>query len=230
MHEGHRNRLVSKVKNGGIVYEHELMEILLFNACPRKDLNATAHALVNSFNSFGDVFKAESFELAKVQGVGRNMADYVAVLGKALHAVREIDGFAVARNVFEFKRYLSARPVPEVDCVELYCLDKDGRVRRIISFKGREGNPAAPEETEILQLVSASRPYGIFAAGRRADNKRPPDCSDDKLCERIYRIGKLCGARLYDYCVVSGDGEFYSYKMADRGVFGEKVTGEAYGE
>ena len=230
MHEGHRNRLVSKVKNGGIVYEHELMEILLFNACPRKDLNATAHELVNSFASFGDVFKAESSELSKVHGVGKNMADYISVLGKALHAVREIDGFAIARNVQEFKQYLFTRPVPEVDCVELYCLDKDGRVRRIISFKGKDGNPAAPDEREILPLVSACSPYGIFAAGRRTGNKRPPDGLDDMLCGKFYRIGKLCGARLYDYCVVDGDGEFYSYKMADRGVFGERATGEVYGE
>ena len=230
MHEGHRNRLVSKVKNGGIVYEHELMEILLFNACPRKDVNATAHALVNSFNTFGDVFKAERSDLAKVKGVGENMAEYVAVLGKTLHAVREKDAFAVANNVNEFKKYVLTRPVPAADCVELFCLDKDGRVRRIISFKAMGGLRAAPKEPEILKLVSAHRPYGIFAAYRNAGGNRPADALDDGLCEKIYKVAQLCGANLYDYCVVGADGGFYSYKMADRGVFADKVAGGVYGE
>lgn len=224
MHRGHRNRLTGKVKSGGIVYEHELMEILLFNACPRKDLNATAHALVKRFDTFEGVFQAECAELAEVDGVGANMAEYIAVLGKALHAVRPIEGFAVARNVREFKNYVLTRPAPEADCLELYCLDKDGRVRRIIMFNGNES------ETEILKLVTAHRPYGIFAAGRRAVSGRPADALDDGLCERVDRIARLCGAAMYDYCIIGADGGFYSYKMADRGVFAEKVTGEAYGE
>lgn len=230
MHEGHRNRLVSKVRDGGVVYEHELMEILLFNACPRKDLNAAAHALINEFDTFVGVFRAECSELTKVKGVGLNMAEYIAVLGKALCAVREVDGFAAARNIYEFKRYVLTRPVPEADCTELYCLDKDGRVRRIISFKAKNGLRPLPKETEILKPVSSHSPYGLFAACRVTDGNRRPDELDDILCERIYRIGKLCGARLYDYCVVGGNGGFYSYKMADRGVFADRATGDGYGE
>ena len=229
MHEGHRNRLVSKAVNeGGIVYGHELMEILLFNACPRKDLNATAHALCKRFGSVADVLSADCADLAEVDGVGVNMAEYIAVLGKALHAVREIDGFAVARNVQEFRKYILSRPVPQCGCLELHCLDKDGRVRRIIKFKDGKGVRTVPTETEMLRLVSAHSPYGIFAASRRADGVRATSL-DDELSERLYRIAHLCGAHLYDYCVVGGDGSFYSYKMADRGVFAAKVSGDAYG-
>lgn len=231
MHEGHRNRLVSKVKDGGIVYEHELMEILLFNSCPRKDLNATAHALNGRFGSVEGVLKAESGELSKVDGVGANMAEYLEVLGKALHAVRENESFAVAKNVFEFRKFVTARPAPETDCLELHCLDKAGNVRRIIPFKADEGLRAAPAETEILKLVSVHSPYGIFAAGRRAAGGRAAATDlDDELCGRVDRIAALCGACFYDYCIVGGDGEFYSYKMADRGVFAIKCAGDGYGE
>lgn len=229
MHEGHRNRLVSKVREGGIVYEHELMEILLFNSCPRKDLNATAHAVIKRFGSIEGALKADCADLAKVDGVGVNMAEYLAVLGKALNAVRDMESFAVVSNVKDFKEYVLSRPVPTVDCLELYCIDKDGRVRRICSFKAEAGLRAEPEASEILKLLSAHHPYGLFAASRRAGDNAPA-VLDDTLCETIYNIAKLCGARLYDYCCVGADAEFYSYKMADRSVFAEKFTGGGYGE
>ena len=230
MHEGHRNRLVSKVKKDGIVYKHELLEILLFNACPRRDLNATAHALIDRFDTFDGVFKADCADLEKVNGVGANMAEYIAVLGKALHAVRDKDSFAAASNVCKFKKFVLSRPAPENDRLELHCLDKDGRVRRIIIFKGEKGLRPAPEDSEILRLLSESRPYGLYVACRCAGGCRRADAIDDGLCARIDKIAVLCGANLYDYCVVGNDGEFYSYKMSDRGSFASNCTGAAYGE
>lgn len=230
MHEGHRNRLVSKVKDGGIVYEHELMEILLFNACPRKDVNATAHALVKRFGGIGGVLSAECADLNKVDGVGANMAEYIAVLGKALRAAGGDEGFAVVSSIREFKKYILSRPAPKCACLELYCLDKDGRVRRICVFKPEEDSSLAPEEEELLKTVSAHRPYGIFAASRVESGNRTPDAVDDILCERVARIAEICGANLYDYCLVGVDGGFYSYKMADRGVFADNGKGDGYGD
>lgn len=230
MHEGHRNRLVSKVREGGIVYEHELMEILLFNACPRKDVNATAHALVDRFGGIGGVLDAGCADLEKVDGVGANMAEYIAVLGKALRAAGGDEGFAVVSSIREFKAYISSRPVPVRDCLELYCIDKVGMVRRICVFGAKAGHRAVPEETGILKLLSVHRPYGIFAASRQSGGNRPPDAVDDMLSERVRKIAGVCGAHLYDYCLVGDDGGFYSYKMADRGVFADKGTGDGYGE
>ncbi len=230
MHEGHRNRLVSKVKHGEIVYEHELMEILLFNACPRKDLNAVAHAVVSRFGSIEGALGATAEELAEVDGVGENMAEYIAVLGKALRAAGNEEGFAVVSNIRDFKNYILSRPAPECDRLELYCLDKDGRVRRICVFNAKSGLRAAPAETVILKTISAHRPYGLFVASRIKRGNRRPDAAEDALCERVGKIAKVCGANLYDYCTVGSDGEFYSYKMAGRGVFADKVTGDVYGE
>ena len=59
MHTGHRSRLTGKIKDGGVVYEHELLEYLLFNACPRRDLNATAHSLIEKFGSISGVLAAD---------------------------------------------------------------------------------------------------------------------------------------------------------------------------
>ena len=49
MHEGHRQRLWEKLKQGDNLFEHELLEILLFNAYPRNNVNPVAHALLQRF-------------------------------------------------------------------------------------------------------------------------------------------------------------------------------------
>lgn len=231
MHEGHRNRLVSKIKNGGIIYEHELLEILLFNACPRKDLNAAAHTLVSRFGSIAKVLEAACGEISGTDGVGVNMAEYLAVLGKAMRAVSDGENiFACVHNVREFRKFISARPAPETDCVELYCLDKDGGVRRICSFTANGGLRADPSESEILNLLSVHRPYGLFVAARRLNGGAVPDGVNDSLCGKIDKVSRLCGATMYDYCIVGGDGGFYSYKMNDRTVYADSSSGNGYGK
>lgn len=220
MHEGHRNRLVNKLKCNAKIYEHELLEILLFNSCPRKDLNATAHLLISRFGSLENVLNADCSDLVEVEGVGENIAAYLSVLGKSLNLLSNEICFAKVINLQEFKRFIISRGIPENERVELYCLDKDGRVIRICVYKAVAGLRADVDEAELLTVLSLIKPYGLFAARRRINGICPPDSADDLLAEKIDGVARLCGINFYDYCLV-GDGDyFYSYKMADRTVFG----------
>ena len=124
MHTGHRSRLAGKIKDGGVVYEHELLEYLLFNACPRRDLNATAHSLIQRFGSISGVFAARREELVSVDGVGENMAEYLLCLGKSLSRCGNCNSFAVLRNTADFKSFISTRATGASDCLELCLMDK----------------------------------------------------------------------------------------------------------
>ncbi|MDE7084501.1 MAG: hypothetical protein K2O81_04590, partial [Clostridia bacterium] len=187
------------------------------------DLNAAAHALIKRFRSIGRVLEADCGELAKTEGIGANMAEYLAVLGNAMRLMSGGENtFACVPNVCKFKKFITARPVPQTDCIEFYCLDKDGGVRRICTFSAKGGLRAEPSESEILTLLSVHRPYGLFVAARRLNGGAVPDGVNDALSEKIDNIVRLCGATMYDYCLVGGDGGFYSYKMHDRTVFANR--------
>ena len=84
MHEGHRKRLLEKLKNGDSLFEHELLEILLFNAYPRKNVNPVAHALLKRFPCINEILNAEVEELTAVEGVGENVALYLKCIGECL--------------------------------------------------------------------------------------------------------------------------------------------------
>ena len=82
MHEGHRQRMYDKLKNDDGLFDHELLEILLFNALPRKNTNPIAHELLDTFGSLAGVLAADTEKLKAVNGVGENVALYLKCIGE----------------------------------------------------------------------------------------------------------------------------------------------------
>ena len=216
MHEGHRKRLTAKIKNSDALYEHELLEVLLFNACPRKNVNAAAHRLIEEFGSLSAVLDAEEDELKKVSGVGKNMAQYLACLGKSLNAANDCQSFAVVHSTAEFKQFIAMRfQNAENDLLEICFLDKDGRIRRISTFTGNTCNDGVTAK-ELLKLISVYKPYGVFAAFYRAEDICEPGSVDDAFVSLLGAVCEMSGARFYDYCITARGGDFYSYFVDGR--------------
>lgn len=204
MHEGHRSRFTAKLLDGSTFYDHEIVEIILYNACPRRDLNAVAHRLIDRFGSVGGVLSASAEELTEVEGVGANIADYIRVLGLCLNRCKGSAGFGLIRNTEEFCNFMSARPHKADSSLELYVLDKDDRVRRISSFSTEESF-----EGQVIALLTASRAYGVFAAHIRKGNSLPI-AKDGEVLKALAPVCRSCAVRLYDFCI-SGDDGAYSY-------------------
>ena len=85
MHEGHRKRMLDKLTEAGdSLNNHELLEILLYNAYPRINTNSIAHELLGTFGTLDAVFSADIPSLMHVKNVGINCASYINVCGKVL--------------------------------------------------------------------------------------------------------------------------------------------------
>lgn len=78
-HEGHRSKLKNRfVKQGLSGFEdHNILELILFFAIPRRDTNVIAHELLTKFGSFSRVFEASVEELCKVDGIGEHAAHLI---------------------------------------------------------------------------------------------------------------------------------------------------------
>jgi DNA repair protein RadC len=74
MHEGHRNRLKKRFLEEGLdgFEDHQILELLLFYAIPRRDTNETAHSLINKYGSLSGVLEADPKDLANTPGLGEN--------------------------------------------------------------------------------------------------------------------------------------------------------------
>lgn len=82
VHEGHRARLRERLAKEGMDHfqPHEVVELLLFQSIPVRNVNQLAHELVNRFGSVSGVLKATKAELATVPGVGEATADWLSSL------------------------------------------------------------------------------------------------------------------------------------------------------
>jgi DNA repair protein RadC len=69
---GHRQRLKERFVAGGpeALPEYELLELVLFNAIPRRDTKPVAKRLIERFGSFAEVVNAPPERLKEVKGVG----------------------------------------------------------------------------------------------------------------------------------------------------------------
>ena len=74
--KNHRQRVRDSYLNHSFesMQDHNVLEMILFYAIPRRDVKETAYALLNHFGSLENVLKADINELQKVKGVGENTA------------------------------------------------------------------------------------------------------------------------------------------------------------
>ena len=74
--EGHRQRLRTRLLTSGpdSVADHEMLELVLFLAVPRRDTKPIARSLLARFGSFAQVIAAPLHELVAVNGMGEAAA------------------------------------------------------------------------------------------------------------------------------------------------------------
>ena len=115
LHEGHRARIRAAYRERGLLglSDHEVLELLLTYAIPRKDVNPIAHRLFETFGSLFDVMKASTQELMGVEGVGEQTAIYLHMLFDVhqrleLQSMQSISGTVRLINPQEACRYALA--------------------------------------------------------------------------------------------------------------------------
>ncbi len=85
VHAGHRQRMKERFLAGGLegFSDHEVLELILFYAIPRRDVNDLAHRLVEAFGSFKGVLDADFEDLCKVDGIGENAATLIKIFAES---------------------------------------------------------------------------------------------------------------------------------------------------
>lgn len=217
LHKGHRERQIEKLLSGGKLSNHEILEILLFYAIPRKDVNELAHVLLNSFGSLKRVFEADPEMLESVDGVGERTAAYLAAIGKCLDlCMTEKQPEPVRFSYNDFKPALIAafKPFSEEKFVAFY-LDAKGRIllRKIFS----NHSPAFVEikTGELLKGVFSVSASSIVVCHNHLSGDPTPSYSDDRATASVLNALLSTGVKLADHIVVAGENTF-SYRASGR--------------
>ena len=84
-HVGHRSRLRKRLAAEGLdnFEPHEVLELMLYESIPQRDVNPLAHLLSERFGGVSGVLRASREELLSVPGVGERTADCLKLLSEA---------------------------------------------------------------------------------------------------------------------------------------------------
>lgn len=218
MHEGHRKRMLERLSKSDLFCEHELLEILLFNAVPRKNTNELAHALLDTFGSIQGIFEAPMSAIMAVNGAGEGVAAYlhcIALFYRRLPEVQSVE-IPVAYNMREFSSFLAEKMRGYTEeAVEVFCIDGKSRVFMCKQFSSNRKNTAYVPPRELSALLVEQRPAGLVIAHNHPSGSCLPSVDDDEFTARVEMLCSANNVRLIDHVIVSKE-DVFSYFTAGR--------------
>lgn len=214
MHEGHRSRMIDKVvENVDLLSDHEILEVLLFYAIPRKNVNEIAHKLLDSFGSLKNVLAADAYSLMCVDGVGKSTAAFFVSLSKCFSRVQnEKDKLPEIYSFESCKRQLISafKNASEEKFLALF-LDRNGKIILRKIFSSHSGFMVDINLDELIKGTLVKKPHSIVVCHNHLSGNVTPSFSDDRATEKICISLRLNNIILYDHIIVS-DEKFYSYR------------------
>ena len=209
--------MYEKLKNGDDLFDHELLEVLLYSACPRINTNPLAHALLDRFVSFSGVFNADTEELKEVDGIGDNVAAFIKTVGLCAERAGSIGNAPSLKTLGDCKRFVQLRLGGKTEeHVEIYFLDKAGRVKRVFGYTASEKSRAAVSADVVARNVALNRPHGIIIAHNHVNGTAQPSSYDDEFTRVVQFISNMNGAQLLDHLIYLGSDEIFSYRSEGR--------------
>ncbi len=217
LHKGHRKRMKDKADGCSALYDHEILELLLFTAQPRVNTNPAAHALLDRFGTLKGVFSASTEELKTVKGIGDSSASLIRVVGEISRRMGSTEGVAVLKNTEDCKKFISMRFYGKAEeYLEFYHLGKGGKIKRIVSFTSADRNRASTDTRSILNDITEIKPESIVVAHNHPNGCADPSENDDIFTRRLRLICKMSNVTFADHIIFAGRNNFFSYRTSGR--------------
>lgn len=219
IHDGHREKMRQRFMTGGLdaFADHEILELLLYYAIPRRDTNPIAHALMERYGSLPAVLAAPMEDLKRTEGIGES----AAVL---LHLVPQVCRRARLAQVGEDQVLNSSERAGAylLECFDgesrevIYqlCLDRKGK---LLACKRLGEGSVASADLDVRRLVENAILTGasaVILAHNHPSGVALPSDGDYTATMRVRSALNAIGIELADHIIVA-DGDFVS--MADSG-------------
>ncbi len=215
-HEGHRDRLRSKVETG-VLLEHERLEVFLFPLLPRRNTNDIAHRLLSRFGSVYGVFSASVAELTQVKGIGERVAAQLYNMGVVYRqdilprkSEKRFQGVFHSKDFLPYvkEKYASI----EYEVLDLYLLDSKGEICNTYRFTDEDGGSVAIESTELADILVQEKPSGVVFVHNHPQGEGKYSQADSESTKQCQLVCNLHGVLLCDHILCGKDG-VYSYYL-----------------
>ncbi len=208
-HEDHRSRLRHRFRQEGLDYfeDHQILELLLFYAIPRRDVNPLAHRLLERFGSLSGVLEADFHQLISVPGVGENTATLLTILPGLCRAyLMDKDtchpSFADRHKLGSYLVHYFVGKTKEVLIAVL--LNNRGEMIDTAVISEGTVNKTDTSLRLITEAAYARRAASVVLAHNHPDGTSEPSNADITLTREISSLLSKLSIPLVEHFVVAG--------------------------
>ncbi len=214
--EGHRARLRLRLIQAGpdALADHELLEMVLFLALPRRDTKPVARALLTRFGSFSQAIAAPLNELRGVEGMGEaGAAALKTVQAAALRLTRaEVQDRPVLSNWDALMAYLNAMMARErVEQFRVLFLDTRNRLIADEAQARGTVNHTPVYPREVVRRALELHATAIILAHNHPSGDPRPSRADIDMTREIRIAAEALGIVLHDHVII-GNGRWLSFR------------------
>lgn len=209
-HSGHRERLRDRFMRGGdkALPDYEMLELVLFNAIPRRDTKPLAKELIARFGTFAEVVSAPETRLREIKGVSERVITELKLVRAA--ALRLMQGQIMERKVLS-----------SWDHVVAYCraaMAYEAREQFRILFLDKKNNLIADEMQqqgtvdhtpvyvrEVVKRALELSATAIILVHNHPSGDPTPSRADIDMTKMIIDAAKPLGVVVHDHIIVGRD-------------------------
>lgn len=215
LHDGHRERMRRRFRENDLngFADHEALELLLYYAIPRGDVNPLAHTLMDRFGSLYGVLSAPVELLTQVEGVGERTAMLLRlaaqVAGRARQRELEREMILNTRErLGEYLLELFSRERSEA----VYQICLDGKDKLLSCRRLGEGDASAVnlDLREVVQNAILCSASSVILAHNHPSGIALPSQDDHAATLRVKKALEAIDVRLEDHILVA-DHDFISF-------------------
>jgi len=217
--EGHRRRLRERFIKSGLdgFHDHEVLELLLTYAIPRRDVKKIAKALLKEFKSLAAVFDAPRTLLLNTQGLGPQASVLIklipAVLGRYQQdRWKQSRVFHSTSQAVDFLSSLLSFERNEIFCV--LALNSRNELIAVERIQKGTVNRTAVFPRLVVEAALKHRATAVSFAHKHPGGDPTPSEADRQVTRKLNRILKDLDIAVHDHIIIAG---LKSHSFAEHG-------------
>ena len=213
LHDGHREKMRQRLLNSGVesMADHEILEMLLFYAIPRKNTNEIAHTLLKHFGSLHGVLFARPEELRQIAGMGESAAClFLLTLDLCRRARLELAG-STLQTQEQALAYLREKFFGEKQemILQLF-LNRRGQIVLSRRMDGMLRWAGMDLQALVRDVSSSASIASLLLAHNHPGGDPTPSQMDYAATDQVRTALDAVGVQLWDHIILAGDrGEQY---------------------
>lgn len=208
---GHRKRLRERLLTGGAeaLADHEVIELLLMQAVPRRDMKPLARSLLLRFGSLAGVLQADARTLALHPEMGEATAAAIKVVTIAATrlARQKVQEAPVIASWQALINYLTI-DMAHLTKERVRVLYLNARNMLIVDDMVGEGSidEAAIHPREVIRRALDLGATALILVHNHPSGSPKPSRADIDITNRISEAGRLLGISVHDHVVIGREG------------------------